>query len=66
MTVSPQNFDSPVTDIATAQAFLEGQVVKFLAKLNRAHIESPTYIGELTYSELEDKFIGYLTLGDVE
>lgn len=66
MTVSNKAQDARVEDIATAQLFLEGQVTKFLAKLNRAHINSPTYIGDLTYEELEDKFVAYILLGEVE
>ena len=66
MTVSPSQQDARVQDIATAQSFLENQVTKFLVKLNRAHLDNPDYIGNLTYQELEGRFIGFLTNGEVK
>lgn len=60
------NTQDKLIDFATAESFLGGKVTKFLVLLNRAHLDNPTYIGQLTYDELEDKFIGYLTIGEVE
>jgi hypothetical protein len=58
--------EDKLQDFATAQNHLESMVIKFLVKLNRAHLGEPAYIGNLTYEQLQEKFSFFLMSGEVE